>query len=126
MLPHLALEPKTFDSLELRKSLTSWSDAAKSSLTRGVFNNTVHSALNLYDLPDLHKFIGPEKIARQHLALRYRIMMGPGYRADMWAALDLAPDLTATQLARKTYGNYSEAWKAKKEWGILNKLAHQQ
>ena len=58
----LALEPEMFDSLDLRKSLISWSDAAKSSLTRGVFNNTVHSALNLYDLPDLHKLIGPEKI----------------------------------------------------------------
>jgi hypothetical protein len=44
----------------------------------------------------------PSVLARQHLAYRYRIMMGPSYRPDMWAALERDPHLTAAALARKT------------------------
>jgi len=58
----MALEPELFDQLQLKSSLSSWSDAVSSSLTRGVFNNTVHGALKYYDLPDLLNMIGREKI----------------------------------------------------------------
>ena len=57
----MVLEPGLFNRLQLHASLSSWSDAVKSTLTRGVFNNTVHAALKYYDLPDLLQVIGREK-----------------------------------------------------------------
>jgi len=57
----MALEPGLFNHLQLNSSLSSWSDAIRSTLTRGVFNNTVHGALKYYDLPDLLQMIGREK-----------------------------------------------------------------
>lgn len=40
--------------------------------------------------------------AKQHRAYSFRVVMGPSYRADAWAALDPDPSLS-TALARQTY-----------------------
>jgi hypothetical protein len=61
----------------------------------------------------------PSALARRHRAYRYRIMMGPNYRADMWAALEQDPTLSAAELARKTYGSFATAWHVRRDFGML-------
>lgn len=53
----------------------------------------------------------PRQLARVHVTYRYRVMMGPSYRADMWAQLEMHPNLTAAELARRCYGSFATAWK---------------
>jgi len=43
--------------------------------------------------------LSPAELARRHSEYRYRIMMGPTYRADLWAALEVAPSLSSAELA---------------------------
>jgi hypothetical protein len=46
--------------------------------------------------------LDPATLCRRHRAWRYRVVMGPSYRADMWAALEAEPDLSAAEPARRT------------------------
>ena len=59
------------------------------------------------------------ELARRHRAFRYRVLIGPSYRADMWAAIELDPTLSAAELARKTYGSFATAWRVKRDFAIL-------
>ena len=61
----------------------------------------------------------PTELARHHGTYRHRILLGPSYRADMWAELDRHPQLTAAELARKTYGSFATAWHVKRDWEVL-------
>jgi hypothetical protein len=61
----------------------------------------------------------PSELARRHRAYRSRIQIGPGYRADMWAALEADPTLTAAALARKTYGSFATAWHVRRDFVLL-------
>lgn len=63
----------------------------------------------------------PAAVARIHLGYRYRLMIGPTYRADMWAALEKNPKLTASELARFCYGSFSTAWNVKRDWEIVRR-----
>ncbi|HOX46210.1 MAG TPA: hypothetical protein PK668_21580 [Myxococcota bacterium] len=65
---------------------------------------------------DVH---APEDLVKRQPWLRFRILMGPSYRADMWAALTREPALTAAELARRTYGSFATAWGVKKDFGLL-------
>ena len=58
----VALETELFTHLSLERSLISWSDVIHTPVTRGAFVNAVHGALRLYDLPDLIKLIGEERV----------------------------------------------------------------
>lgn len=60
----------------------------------------------------------PAELARTHAAYRWRLVIGPGYRADMWAALERKPDLSAAALARATYGSFATAWQALRDFGV--------
>jgi hypothetical protein len=62
----------------------------------------------------------PADLAQRHNAYRYRVMMGPSYRADMWAALESDPKLSAAELARRTYGSFATAWHVKREFRLLS------
>ena len=66
----------------------------------------------------------PSELAARHLAYYYRVLIGPSYRADMWAALDREPDLTAAELARRTYGSFATAWHVKRDFELLRNVAH--
>ncbi len=44
--------------------------------------------------------LSPAELARRHDGYRHRILLGPSYRADMWAELDRDPKLTTAALAR--------------------------
>jgi len=62
----------------------------------------------------------PEELSRKHGAYYYRILIGPTYRADMWALLERHPKLSPSELARRTYGSFPTAWKVKRDWILLN------
>ena len=61
----------------------------------------------------------PSELARRHRAYRCRVMMGPSYRADMWAALEIEPQLSAAELARRTYGSFATAWNVRRAFAML-------
>ncbi|MBZ0271655.1 hypothetical protein K8I61_06440 [bacterium] len=62
----------------------------------------------------------PAWLVRRHRAYRCRVLMGPSYRADMWAELEGDPTLSAAELARRTYGSFATAWNVKKDWALLH------
>jgi hypothetical protein len=43
----------------------------------------------------------PSQVAARHRTYRCRVLMGPSYRADMWALLEADATLTASELARR-------------------------
>ena len=61
----------------------------------------------------------PKTLCRQHLAYRYRVMMGPSYRADMWAALESDPDVSSADLARRAYGSFATAWQVRRDFALV-------
>ena len=65
--------------------------------------------------------LNPAELAHRHNAYRRRILMGPSYRADMWAELDQDPSLTAAELARRAYGSFATAWHVKQDWEVLKR-----
>lgn len=58
----------------------------------------------------------PAELASSHAAYRWRLVIGPTYRADMWAALEHQPDLSAAALARATYGSFATAWQVRRDF----------
>ena len=61
----------------------------------------------------------PAELAKRHRTYRHRVLIGPSYRADMWAALEENPSLSASKLARRTYGSFATAWQVKKDFQLL-------
>jgi len=53
-----ALEPDLFSSVRLERSLQSWSSVVRTPETVRQYENTVHGALRVYDLPDLLASLG--------------------------------------------------------------------
>jgi hypothetical protein len=67
--------------------------------------------------------LAPAELAKQHSAYRWRLVIGPTYRADMWAALERQPELAAAALARETYGSFASAWQARREYSVWRTAA---
>ena len=63
--------------------------------------------------------LSPVELAKRHVTYRFRVLMGPSCRADMWAALERDPRLTAAQLARRAHGSFATAWNVKRDWVLL-------
>jgi len=63
--------------------------------------------------------LSPAELSRRHRAYARRVMIGPSYRADMWAALEEDPRLSAAALARKTYGSFATAWHVRRDFAML-------
>lgn len=63
----------------------------------------------------------PTELARRHDAYRCRILLGPSYRADLWALLEREPGLSAAELARRACGSFATAWQVKRDWDIFTK-----
>lgn len=61
----------------------------------------------------------PSELARRHVTYRWRVIMGPSYRADMWASLSCDPTLSASELARRTYGSFATAWQVKRDFAMV-------
>lgn len=63
--------------------------------------------------------LSPAELAKRHCTYRHRVLMGPNYRADMWAALESDPSLSPAELARRTYGSFATAWQVKQDFELL-------
>jgi hypothetical protein len=61
----------------------------------------------------------PAELARRHRGYRRRVLLGPSYRADVWAELDRKPDSTPTERARRAYASFATAWQVKRDWELL-------
>jgi hypothetical protein len=64
--------------------------------------------------------LAPEELARIHHSYKIRIVIGPTYRADMWATLEKSGLLPASQLARKAFGSFATAWQVLHDWSLVN------
>jgi hypothetical protein len=62
----------------------------------------------------------PAALAKTHLAYRYRIVIGPTYRADQWALLEKVKEISPSELARQSYSSFGSAWQAKQDFDLLN------
>ncbi len=67
--------------------------------------------------------LSPVELARKLPAYRNRIIIGPSYRADMWASLEENPNLSAAQIARKAYGSFATAWHVKQDWQMIHQTS---
>jgi hypothetical protein len=67
--------------------------------------------------------LSPHDLAMRHRAYHRRVIMGPSYRADLWALLEAEPSLSASELARRGYGSFATAWQVKKDFETLHPRA---
>lgn len=67
--------------------------------------------------------LSPKELAKHHLPYYFRLLIGATYRADMWAYLTLDPELTPSELARRSYGSFATAWHVKEEWHVIQEAA---
>ena len=63
----------------------------------------------------------PAELASRNSAYRWRLVIGPTYRADMWASLERDPVLPAAALARAAYGSFATAWQVRRDFGTWAK-----
>jgi dienelactone hydrolase len=60
-----ALAPEAFATVTLRQPLESWSSIVSRPVPTGQLPLTVHGALEVYDLPDLVRIVGAEKLSME-------------------------------------------------------------
>jgi hypothetical protein len=71
-------------------------------------------------LRDRHEdVLSPEVLVRRHAGYRNRVLMGPSFRADVWTALERAPDLSIAEIARKASCSFATAWQAAQDYRLL-------
>ncbi len=63
--------------------------------------------------------VSPEAMVRRHVGYRNRVLMGPSFRADVWTALEQAPDLSIADIARKASCSFATAWQAAQDFRLL-------
>lgn len=63
--------------------------------------------------------LAPRELAKVHDAYRQRIVIGPSYRADMWAVLERSGQVSPSYLARSVFGSFATAWQVLRDWSIL-------
>jgi hypothetical protein len=63
----------------------------------------------------------PAQLAARHRAYHFRVVIGPTYRADAWAALDREPDLSPAELARRAYASFATAWQVRRDFRLVNR-----
>jgi hypothetical protein len=63
--------------------------------------------------------LSPETLIRRHAGYRNRVLMGPSFRADVWTALEHAPDLSIADVARKASCSFATAWQAAQDYRLL-------
>jgi hypothetical protein len=57
-----ALEPDLFSSVQLERAVTTWTYYVRNPAAQGGLVNAVHAALTTYDLPDLARSIGTDRV----------------------------------------------------------------
>lgn len=64
--------------------------------------------------------LSPTQLTFMHSAYRWRTIIGPSYRADMWSELEKNAKLSVAELARLAYGSFATAWKVRKDWCVVH------
>jgi len=57
-----ALEPNLFETVAVRNTITSWDDVVQAPLGMAHLTETIHGVLGTYDVPDLLRLIGSDKV----------------------------------------------------------------
>lgn len=57
-----AMDTDLFSDVNLHGSIRSWNEVIDTQITTHQLENTIHGVLEIYDLPDLVRLIGPEKV----------------------------------------------------------------
>ena len=83
------------------------------------FKNTCIRLPKGYFPERLNQILPGSVVAKNHLTYRYRLMMGAGYRADVWAIIKRHPDISAYALAKKAHCSYRTAYITKKDYETL-------
>jgi len=66
----------------------------------------------------------PAELAARHRAYYWRVVIGPSYRADLWAAMESDPEAKPADLARRTYASFATAWEVRRDYQVtLNEPA---
>lgn len=63
--------------------------------------------------------LSPKKLSRIHSPYYFRVLMGPSYRADLWAFLQENPDSTPAEMARECYASHKTARQVKRDALLL-------
>jgi hypothetical protein len=63
--------------------------------------------------------LSPEALVRRHAGYRYRVLMGPSFRADVWLVLERAPDLSVAEVARRASCSFATAWQTARDFRLL-------
>lgn len=61
----------------------------------------------------------PAELAARHRAYYWRVVIGPSYRADVWAAMESDPVAKPADLARRTYASFATAWEVRRDFLIV-------
>lgn len=61
----------------------------------------------------------PSELARRHRGYRNRVLMGPGWRADVWTVLEKDPGLPVAEVARRAYCAFGTAWQVKRDFELF-------
>jgi hypothetical protein len=71
-------------------------------------------------LRDRHEdVLSPSTLIRRHVGYRNRVLMGPSFRADVWTALEHAPEMSVADIARKASCSFATAWQAAQDFRLL-------
>ncbi|MBM4380086.1 MAG: hypothetical protein FJ086_12450 [Deltaproteobacteria bacterium] len=65
--------------------------------------------------------LSPEELVRLHAGYRNRVLMGPSWRADVWTALEKAPDVSVSEIARRVSCSFATAWEAAQDFKLLHR-----
>ena len=57
-----ALEPELFETVSVRQAIASWDDVVQAPLGMAHLTETIHGVLGTYDVPDLKRLIGADKV----------------------------------------------------------------
>lgn len=63
--------------------------------------------------------LDPKDMVNHHSDYRWRLIIGPSFRADMWSQLEQYREISASELAKNSYGSYATAHRSKKEYEIF-------
>ncbi len=60
----------------------------------------------------------PAQLARRHRTYRVRLLIGPTWRADAWAEIEAAPEISTVELARRAGCAFATAWKVRNDFAL--------
>ena len=66
--------------------------------------------------------LSAKELCKLHAPFRFRVMMGPSYRADLWAIYHQDPSLSAYEAAKRAYSSYETARQVKQDFELVRRV----